>query len=278
MRANAAVREPQIQEAFESIYDWQRSGQDTGRQTAHRGPTAKRDSPPTFVIHDGPPFANGPPHMGHALNKILKDIVTRYRILKGYRVSFVPGWDCHGLPIELKALDAVRKEQKKLAKKKKRNRGAEAAALELGPDGAVATAQPTAPSIPNGVLARQESTAVSVRQAAMQFALGAIEEQAAAFKRWGVLGDWQRPYKTMDPEYEVEQLQVFYNMYKNGLIFRGFKPVYWSPSSKTALAEAELECVNNPICHYVRSSWYATMRDGALCATPGTNGSNFSLQ
>jgi isoleucyl-tRNA synthetase len=143
----------------------------------------------------------GQPHMGHALNKILKDFVVRHQLLKGRRVSYIPGWDCHGLPIELKALEA---------RGKQRSNSSPASPLE-------------------------------VRAIATQFAKEAIDVQARAFRRWGVLGDWEHPYLTMNPEYEASQLAVFYTMYKQGLIYRRRKPVYWSPSSQTALAEAELE-------------------------------------
>ena len=168
---------------FDQLYQWQLD---------------HRDASKSFSLHDGPPYANGVPHMGHALNKILKDIVNRFKLLRGYRVLYRPGWDCHGLPIELKACRDV---------------GAH--------DGTV--------------------NAIKIRTKASQFAVGAINNQKHAFISWGCLGDWDNPYLTMDKEYEANQLQVFYDMYRRGCIYRGFKPVYWSPSTKTALAEAELE-------------------------------------
>ncbi|KAL5484444.1 hypothetical protein EMCRGX_G020949 [Ephydatia muelleri] len=183
LRINPSVHEPAIQKAadFESLYRWQRE---------------RCDAKGTFTLHDGPPYANGEPHIGHALNKVLKDIVVRYKVLKGYRVHHRPGWDCHGLPIELKACKD---------------------------------------------LSLRGASPLEIRQTAARYARETIELQKDAFKRWGVLADWNNPYITMAPEYEANQIQVFREMFKKGCIYRGFKPVYWSPSSGTALAEAELE-------------------------------------
>lgn len=169
---------------FDQLYKWQLDN---------------RDPTKTFVLHDGPPYANGAPHMGHALNKILKDIVNRYKLLRGYRVLYRPGWDCHGLPIELKAC------------------------------------------CKDGGTYDVTLSATQIRVKAAQFARSAISNQKQAFLSWGCFGDWDNPYLTMDKEYEANQMRVFYDMYKKGCIYRGFKPVYWSPSTKTALAEAELE-------------------------------------
>eukprot|EP01103_Thecamoeba_quadrilineata_P011823 TRINITY_DN2918_c0_g1_i1.p1 TRINITY_DN2918_c0_g1~~TRINITY_DN2918_c0_g1_i1.p1 ORF type:complete len:795 (-),score=126.92 TRINITY_DN2918_c0_g1_i1:506-2890(-) len=190
MRADAIKREPPLlSKSLTSLYQWQ-----------HEVNTG-----PPFLLHDGPPYANGKPHMGHALNKITKDIINRYKILQGYRVNYIPGWDCHGLPIELKATE-------KLSEKEKR---------VLAP----------------GLL----------REKARACALEAIKEQAASFSRWGVLGNWENHYSTMSYEYESNQLGVFFQMYQKGLIHRAEKPVYWSPSSRTALAEAELEYVDTHV-------------------------------
>lgn len=182
LRADPISNDPSVRAAanFQGLYKWQ---------------LEHRDLSKTFVLHDGPPYANGPPHMGHALNKILKDFINRYKLLCGYRVHYRPGWDCHGLPIELKACR----------------------------EGAIC------------------SSPLQIRSKAAQFARSALAEQREAFQRWGCLGDWENPYLTMDKEYEAEQIGVFYEMYKRGCIYRGFRPVYWSPSSQTALAEAELE-------------------------------------
>jgi isoleucyl-tRNA synthetase len=152
----------------------------------------------TFTLHDGPPYANGPLHAGHALNKITKDIICRYQVTQGKEVSYIPGWDCHGLPIEIKALQAQKKD-----------------------------ASQTSP--------------VTVRAAARQLATRTIEDQKRGFKEWAVMGDWDNAYKTMERGFEIRQLEVFKTMFEKGLIYRQNKPVHWSPSSRTALAEAELE-------------------------------------
>ncbi|XP_053917339.1 isoleucine--tRNA ligase, mitochondrial [Cuculus canorus] len=166
---------------FLDLYSWQR----------------QRKTKQEFCLHDGPPYANGDPHVGHALNKILKDIANRFHMMRGYKVHYIPGWDCHGLPIELKALSEVK--------------GAE----NLSP--------------------------MEIRQRAREFAERAIEKQKSAFIRWGIMADWANCYRTFDPKYEANQLRVFYKMYDKGFIYQDYKPVFWSPSAKTALAEAELE-------------------------------------
>ena len=162
---------------------------------------------PTFVLHDGPPYANGALHLGHALNKILKDVVNRVQVLDGKRVEYIPGWDCHGLPIELKALQ--------------RTSGAAGAA--------------------EAVEKSKSMTPLEIRKLARTLAAETVTEQKKGFKEWAVMADWDRSYKTMDKHYEILQLEVFCDMVQRGLIYRRFKPVYWSPSSGTALAEAELE-------------------------------------
>ncbi|OQR74465.1 isoleucine--tRNA ligase [Tropilaelaps mercedesae] len=150
---------------------------------------------PEFILHDGPPYANGQVHMGHAINKILKDITCRQRALAGYKVHYVPGWDCHGLPIEARAMT-----------------GGE----NLDP--------------------------LKIRQISRNFALEALDGQMASFKSWGVMADWSNNiYRTLDPDYITEQLRAFYDLYEKGLVFQDLRPVYWSPSNQTALAEAELE-------------------------------------
>ncbi|ERN42331.1 isoleucyl-tRNA synthetase [Rubidibacter lacunae KORDI 51-2] len=185
MRANSVKREPEIQQfwADKEIYA-----------------TLSQDNPgDVFVLHDGPPYANGSLHMGHALNKILKDIINKYKLLRGHKVRYVPGWDCHGLPIELKVLQKLPAESR--------------AAL----------------------------TPIKLRRKARDFALKTVDEQRAGFQRFGIWGDWEHPYLTLQPEYEAAQIEVFGNMALKGYIYRGLKPVHWSPSSRTALAEAELE-------------------------------------
>lgn len=162
--------------------------------------------------------------MGHALNKILKDIVGRYQVLSGRRISYIPGWDCHGLPIELKALQdmligPIPKKMKAREKKKALESVNASAAAEKG----------------------KSMDPVKIRELARKLADKTIEDQKAAFKSWGIMGDWDNAYRTMDKDYEIEQLEIFNEMLGKGLIYRRFKPVYWSPSSGTALAEAELE-------------------------------------
>ncbi|KAH8397478.1 hypothetical protein KR222_007343 [Zaprionus bogoriensis] len=153
---------------------------------------------PAFVLHDGPPYANGQLHMGHAVNKILKDITLRQRVAHGQQVNYIPGWDCHGLPIELKATSAAAGEQQ----------------------------QP-----------------LEIRRKSRAFALQAVASQQQEFRSWGVLANWQQEdiYLTFKPEFIANQLHMFHSLYERGLVYRDLKPVYWSPSSSTALAEAELE-------------------------------------
>ncbi|EPS38755.1 hypothetical protein H072_7478 [Dactylellina haptotyla CBS 200.50] len=172
-----------------------------------------------FVLHDGPPFANGSLHTGHAMNKILKDIIVRYNIKLGKRVSYIPGWDCHGLPIELKALQNIR-----------------------GTTGDVSVMSP-AEAVENS----KNLNATEIRGLARALASNTVESQKKEFRSWGVIGDWENAYRTLDTDYEVRQLRVFKEMVKKGLIYRHFKPVYWSPSSRSALAEAELEYDENHV-------------------------------
>ncbi|MEH1933678.1 MAG: isoleucine--tRNA ligase [Nostoc sp.] len=198
MRANAIKREPEIQKFWEDnkIYD----------RLSENNPGE------LFILHDGPPYANGSLHIGHALNKILKDIINRYQLLQGRKVRYVPGWDCHGLPIELKVLQNMKSAE------------------------------------------RQNLTPLQLRQKAKEFALAVVDDQRQNFKRYGIWGDWDNPYLTLKPEYEAAQIGVFGQMFLKGYIYRGLKPVHWSPSSKTALAEAELEY---PEGHISRSIYAA---------------------
>ncbi len=185
MRANAVQREPELQ-SF-----WRDRGIDLSLGLENKGEA--------FTLHDGPPYANGALHMGHALNKVLKDIINKYQILQGRKVRFVPGWDCHGLPIELKVLQTLSQDQR--------------AAL----------------------------TPLKLRKKAAAYAMKQVDIQMSGFKRWGVWADWANPYLTLHKEYEAAQIKVFGDMVLKGHIYRGLKPVHWSPSSRTALAEAELE-------------------------------------
>ncbi|MEG4585568.1 isoleucine--tRNA ligase [Microcoleus sp. MOSTC5] len=185
MRANATKREPELQQFW------------TDREIYDR--LSENNPGDLFILHDGPPYANGQLHIGHALNKILKDFINRYQMLRGKKVRYVPGWDCHGLPIELKVLQNMKSEER----------------LNLTP--------------------------IELRRKASAFAQQTMEQQRESFQRYGVWGDWKHPYLTLKPEYEAAQIGVFGQMVLKGYIYRGFKPVHWSPSSKTALAEAELE-------------------------------------
>lgn len=213
--------------------------------------------------------------MGHALNKILKDIVGRFQILSGRRISFIPGWDCHGLPIELKALAADPNAPKPSKTKKSKKKKKEEELADLS-----AAAQKG--KLMNPVL---------VRALARKLANKTVDEQKAEFKSWGIMGDWENAYKTMDKDYEIEQLGIFKEMLKKGLIYRRFKPVYWSPSSGTALAEAELEYNENhgstaafvkfPIREFSGSSLKGKFPDGLWAAiwttTPWTIPANKAI-
>ncbi|KAF0305297.1 Isoleucine--tRNA ligase, mitochondrial [Amphibalanus amphitrite] len=167
---------------FKELYQWQR--QQSWAQE--------------FILQDGPPYANGKAHIGHAVNKILKDIILRYKVQRRVRVRYRPGWDCHGLPIELKALGHTTEDHTKL-------------------------------------------DPLAIRETASRFASEAVSLQRTAFERWGLLADWSQCYLTSTPQYVSRQLRLFQRLYSRGLVYRGLKPVHWSPSSRTALAEAELE-------------------------------------
>ncbi|MEM9510523.1 MAG: isoleucine--tRNA ligase, partial [Cyanobacteria bacterium P01_E01_bin.35] len=185
MRANAVQREPELQQFWAENQIYEQLSQNNIKDS--------------FILHDGPPYANGALHMGHALNKVLKDIINKYKLLQGHKTDYVPGWDCHGLPIELKVLQKIKSKE------------------------------------------RKELTPLKLRQKAKEFALQAQQEQCESFKRYGIWGDWSHPYLTLTPAYEAAQIDVFGQMVLKGHIYRGLKPVHWSPSSRTALAEAELE-------------------------------------
>ncbi|WP_409305350.1 isoleucine--tRNA ligase [Peribacillus sp. SCS-155] len=185
MRGNLPNREPEIQAAWEEMNIYQKVQENSkGR--------------PLFILHDGPPYANGDIHMGHALNKILKDFIVRYKSLSGFNAPYVPGWDTHGLPIETA-----------LTKNKK--------------------------------VKRKEMSVAEFRKLCEEYAYEQVDNQREQFKRLGVRGDWENPYITLKPEYEAQQIRVFGEMAKKGYIYKGLKPVYWSPSSESALAEAEIE-------------------------------------
>ena len=190
MRANARVREPEIQAFWAHMRLYERLSRE-GLNPDRPGPM--------FTLHDGPPYANGALHVGHALNKVLKDIINKHALLNGKRARFVPGWDCHGLPIELKVLQGLSSDE------------------------------------------RQQLTPLGLRRRAHAYALEQVEGQRSGFRRWGIWADWDQPYLTLNKSYEAAQIGVFGQMVLAGHIYRGLKPVHWSPSSRTALAEAELE-------------------------------------
>ncbi len=185
MKANLPKREPAIQKLWDE------------RRIYHAIQEKNKDRP-LFLLHDGPPYANGNIHMGHALNKILKDIIVKFKSLQGWRAPFIPGWDCHGLPIEYQLF-------KELGQKKK----------EVGQ--------------------------IEFRKKAARFAQKFIEIQKEEFRRLGVFGDWDNPYITMDPRYEVKIIETFKALFRKGYIYQSKKPVYWCSTCETALAEAEVE-------------------------------------
>lgn len=173
---------------------WEKQWEDDG---LYQEILKKNTGKPSFILHDGPPFANGNIHMGHALNKISKDIIVRYKNMAGFYAPYVPGWDTHGLPIE-----------QQLAKQ--------------GVD-------------------RKTMDPVKYRELCYEYAKDQINKQRTDFKRLGVLGDWDHPYITYQHELEAAEIRVFGEMVDKGYIYKGLKPVYWSPSSESTLAEAEVE-------------------------------------
>lgn len=191
MKGNLNVKEPEI------IKNWQ-------DKNIYKKLMDKNKGKPKFSLPDGPPYANGSIHMGHTLNKCLKDFVIKYKNLRGFQSPFIPGWDCHGLPIEHKVL-------KDLQDKRKKN-----------PDQKEAT--------------DQEILALCRAEASKW-----IENQMGQFKRLGVVADWGNPYLTMSADYEAECVREFARMFEKGLIYQGVKPVYWNWTLKTALADAEIE-------------------------------------
>ena len=200
MRGNLPQREP----------DWVRQWEEQG---IYRRLREARAGAPKFILHDGPPYANGRIHIGHAVNKILKDMIVKARQLAGFDAQYIPGWDCHGLPIE----NAIEKLY---------GRG----------------------------LSRDEMQAK-----ARAFATEQIAQQMADFKRLGVLGDWERPYRTMDFKNEAEEIRAFKRVMERGFVYRGLKPVYWCFDCGSSLAEFEIEYADKQS---------QTLDVGFLCAEP----------
>jgi isoleucyl-tRNA synthetase len=185
MRANLPGREPSRIEHWENVGLYQKVQE-------------KNKGGEPFILHDGPPFTNGDVHIGTALNKVLKDSILRYKSMRGFRTPYIPGWDCHGLPIEHKVAKNLKDEGRSL-------------------------------------------TPLEIRQSCAEFSKSFIEIQRKQFKRLGILADWEREYRTMNPEYESAILETFSRFVEQGLVYRSKKPVYWSIPCGTALAEAEVE-------------------------------------
>lgn len=184
MRGNLPNKEPELQTEWEEMDIYNKVQERTkGR--------------PVFTLHDGPPYANGDLHMGHAMNKVLKDMIVRHKSMTGFHAPYVPGWDTHGLPIEQ--------------------------------------------ALVNKGVKRKDYSIAEFRKLCEDYALKQVDSQRTQFKRIGVRGDWDNPYITLQPEYEARQIQVFGEMARKGYIYKGLRPVYWSPSSESALAEAEIE-------------------------------------
>ena len=188
MKANLAIREPEILKYWEEI-------------NLHKELRNSRKGEEKFVLHDGPPYANGNIHMGTALNKILKDIIVKFHQMDGKDSVYVPGWDCHGLPIEWKIEEQYKKNKKN----------------------------------------KNEVPVVEFRKECRAFAEKWIDVHKAQFKRLGVVGDWENYYSTMSFDAEAQIVRELGKFLKEGSLYRGFKPVLWSTVEKTALADAEVE-------------------------------------
>lgn len=171
MRANLSERENEFQQL------WQ-------KKNIYEKAVANREGNEPFILHDGPPYANGDIHIGHALNKILKDFITRFATLKGYYSPYVPGWDTHGLPIEHQVTSTMSDE------------------------------------------ARKEMSVAELREKCTNYALKYVDRQKEQFKRLGIWGEWDNPYLTLNKEYEVKQIEIFGEMAKRDLFYRGKKPVH----------------------------------------------------
>jgi isoleucyl-tRNA synthetase len=205
MKANLPQNEPKMLERWEQmkLYDLIRQA---------------RKGSPRFILHDGPPYTSGPIHMGTAMNKCLKDFIVKSKTMAGFDAPYVPGWDCHGLPIEIKV-------DKELGGKK----------LQM--------------------------KASDVRAACRKYAQKFLDLQRTQFKRIGVSGRFDRPYATMNPQYESVVLSTFFSFYENGFVYKGLRAVYWCMHDETALAEAEVEYEN----HTSPTIWvrYALLDDPA---------------
>ena len=161
----------------------------------------RREDAPTYILHDGPPYANGNIHLGTALNKILKDFIVKTKTMLNYKSPYLPGWDCHGLPIEIKVDQLLGSRKKDLS-------------------------------------------IIEIRNECSKYALKYVAIQRDQFKRLGVFGEWEKPYLTMDPEYEANVLRYLASFFASGNVYKGKRPVHWCPHCRTALAEAEIEYKN----------------------------------
>ncbi|CDK25569.1 unnamed protein product [Kuraishia capsulata CBS 1993] len=218
------VQDKLIPQTCTDLYTWN-----------YERPLKNNDLKNLYIFLDGPPYANGDLHVGHALNKILKDITTRFQLLQGKKVFYRPGWDCHGLPIELKALESLRKTQQKREKtlksqlKKLDKNGTEAQEIEKE----------------LYELKHKKLSPLEIIHLAEKHAQDTMKSQSETFQRFAIMGDFGTPYATLHKTYVIDQLTVFKKFFDNGLIQRKEKPVYWGCENFTALAEGELEYNEN---------------------------------
>ncbi len=191
MKADLPAREPKVLERWEKegLYQKIRSAA-LGRKK--------------YILHDGPPYANGDIHIGHALNKILKDMIVKFKTMKGFDSPYIPGWDCHGLPVEHQLFKELK-------------------------------------------ITKHQIDAPTFRKKAHDYAMGFVEKQKNQFKRLGILAQWEKPYLTLNPEFEAASIDAFATLVEKGMIYQSLKPVHWCVSCETALAEAELEYNENHI-------------------------------
>jgi isoleucyl-tRNA synthetase len=188
MKGNLPNREPEILKKWQELNIYEKLRKE-------------RKGKEKYILHDGPPYANGNIHLGHALNKILKDILVKYESMKGKDAPFVPGWDCHGLPIEQQV-------EKQLQKEKKR---------------------------------KEDLTKSQFRKLCREYASKYVDIQREEFIRLGIIGNWEKPYLTMRPSYQAQEIRELGRIFNSGIAYRGKKPVYWCIYDKTAEAEAEVE-------------------------------------
>ncbi len=214
MKANLPQTEPERLKFWEGMGFYKRA---TGKPHA-----------PKYVLHDGPPFANGDIHMGHALNKVLKDIIVKYRSLRGNDAPYVPGWDCHGMPIEHKVVGQLGPKAKTMSK-------------------------------------------VEIRQECRKYAEKYLQRQKEEFKRLGVFGDFENPYMTMDPAYELSLVKVLTTLVKEGYVSRRLRPIHWCPVCKTALAEAEVEYADHESLAVTVAFPVKQLPEGVFPNTPRQN-------